>query len=94
MRQLRVSAIRRIVHRIVAKRDVSDNSIKEVFGKRRVFEPFRMDGRIRIEIGGDAGGNRVKLNTCASRAGVQTFRHETKEVPDAHRRFENLCASL
>ena len=39
--QVRTSAICRIVDRIVAKRDVSDRCIKEVFGKRRVFEaPF------------------------------------------------------
>ena len=92
--QLRTAAVRRIVHRIIAERYISDSRVEEVFRKWRVFECLRVNARIRVEFGGDASRNRIKLHASAPRAGIQTFGHQTKEVPDAHRRFEDLCARL
>jgi hypothetical protein len=57
MCQVRTSAVQRIVDRIVAKRYVSDGYVKEIFGKRCVLERFGMDVRIRIQLGGNAGGH-------------------------------------
>ena len=53
-----------------------------------------MDVRIRVEFRGDARGDGIKLNARAPRAGIQTFRHQSKEVADAHRRFEDVRAGL
>src|ERR1700728_3857580 len=92
--QLRTSAVRRIIYRVVAKRNVSDSRVKEVFGKRRVLEGLRVDGRIRVEFGSDARGDGIKFNARAPGTRMQTLRHQTKEVTDAHRWFENLRAWL
>ena len=82
--QVWTSAVRWIVNRIVAKRDVANCRIKEISGKRSIFEGLSMNGRIRIEFGSDARSNCVELNTRASRTGIQGFRHQAKEVPDTH----------
>ena len=53
-----------------------------------------MDIRIRVELGGDARGDRIQLHTRASCTGIQAFGHQTEEVPDTHRRFKDMCAGL
>src|ERR1700691_4414856 len=77
--QLRTSAVCRIVNRIVSKGYVSDSRIEEVLRKRRVFECLRVNARIRVEFGGDASRNGIKLYASAPRAEVQPFGHQTKE---------------
>ena len=92
--QLRTTPIGRIEDRVVAKRNVSDRCVEEVFRKGGVFERFAMNVRIRVEFGGDASRNRVEFNAGAPRAWVQTFRHESEEMADTHGGFEDVPTRL
>jgi hypothetical protein len=92
--QVRTAAVRRIVHRKVSEWDVPDCRIEKVLGKGRVLEPLGMNVGVRIELGGDAGGDGIKLDARAARAWTQAFGHHAKEMADAHRRFENTSAGL
>ncbi len=92
--QVRASAVRRIVDRIVAKRDVAHRRVKVILGERRVLECFLMNGRFRVKAGGNARGDRVQFDARAPRAGIQPFGHQAEEMPDAHRGFENVRARL
>ena len=53
-----------------------------------------MDGRFRVEAGGDARRDRIELNTRAPGTGIQPVRHQTKEVPNTHGRLEDVRAWL
>ena len=53
-----------------------------------------MNVRIRVEFGGDSRRNRVEFNAGAPGAWVQTLRHESEEMANTHRRFENVPTRL
>ena len=93
-RQVRTLPVRRVEYRVVSKRYIAHSGIEEVLGKRRVFETLRMDDGIGIELRGDAGGDGIKLNSRATRAGVHALRHHSKEVADAYGGFQNVRAGL
>jgi hypothetical protein len=92
--QVRTAPIRRIVDRIVAERDVSNCRIEVVLRKRRILEGLSMNGRFRVEGGGDARRNRIQLDTRPPCTGIQGLRHQPKEMPDTHRRLKDLRAGL
>lgn len=92
--QLRTSAVGWIVNRIVAKGNISDSRVKEIFRKRRVFERLGVNAGIRVEFGGDSSRNGIKFYASAPRADMQRFGHQTEEVTNTHRRFENVYARL
>src|ERR1700749_4523539 len=53
-----------------------------------------MNVRIRVEFGSDASRNRVEFDAGAPGNFVQTFRHESEEMANAHGRFENVPTRL
>ena len=78
----------------LAKRYVANRGVEEVPGQRCFFEALRVDDRIGIELRGDACGNGIELDSRAPGARVHALRHQSKEVADSYRWFEDVRACL
>src|SRR4051794_17954208 len=78
----------------LAERYVSNRRIEEVFRKSSVFERLSMNIGIRVKFGRNTSRDGIEFHTCASRARIQTLRHQSEEMTHTHGRFKDVAAGL
>src|ERR1035441_7955141 len=93
-REVGTSPKRGVEHRVVAEWNIADHGIEEVSRKLRLFEGFRMDIRIRVELTGDSSGYGIKLHAGTFRVGIKAFGHHAEEMAHTHRGFKNVRSRL
>src|ERR1017187_1056911 len=86
----RIGAVSGIEDRVVSKWNIAHDSIKVIVRQDCLFKSLGENGRVRVEPLGDARREAVEFHAGSAASGRERLRHESEEMPDTHRRLQNL----